>query len=679
MANRLLDLYGLGDQPFYSGDGDVYTTASLMPGIEREQAWRGSAFGKVANWLEGKSKGLEGATMFNPVVMGLEGAGTMNRWLGAAAGHTDQLQTQDVLAPLGLSAMAAPFMPRNALGSAGGRLAPFGKASLDSVEPQPFRYELPEGVTVSRTGKDYTFFDGENQIGNAYVRDLGDRVQVGKIGLDEPYQRRGIGNAFYDQLGDEYRKTVVPDDTLSPAAYEFWRKRDPDAVAGHQNIGQTWSRGAFGDTAGAPLPAITERNAYLMEQLKALEDILADFPGGGGGVLSDQSRSSLPGSIVNALDERNALGSAGGRLAAGAAENALDANPPQARTGPSVLTPMQQARAMRDDARIVNGIAVFDEMVTAPDQKALFGLLGKVSKYRSQKDDKGILRFIIDYDGNLRVQDAAAGTHYTMGDDPILAGWIGRDGTFYARHASMDDVWTFEAKKDYLEKLSGKPVRLMEQQDFERLVRENGASNSLAADQARGALPGTVVNALEDRGIKAYHGSPHDFDEFNTPAHFALEEGLAKAYRASGGSTGQGVPREYYAASQAYKDAGDNIDGALKILSQKSATAPEIAREYYQKAADYLASGGNVGHMYEVRLPEPTKHYNRHGGDGDAAMYADAVAGGHKVISLNNKEVVALDKSVIEVIRKYGIAAAASMYGLEAVNSVMGDQSDIGP
>ena len=130
--NRMLDPYGLGYRPMMSDAEDV-DTQSVVNRMNANQAYEQSPFGRVNAMLTRQTDALEGSSGFNPVNMMLEGAKTANRWLGAAAGHGDRVTYGDMLAPLGVTAMTAPFMPRNALGSAGGKLA------AGSGEPQGVR------------------------------------------------------------------------------------------------------------------------------------------------------------------------------------------------------------------------------------------------------------------------------------------------------------------------------------------------------------------------------------------------------------------------------------------------------------------------------------------------------------------------------------------------------------
>jgi hypothetical protein len=64
----------------------------------------------------------------------------------------------------------------------------------------------------------------------------------------------------------------------------------------------------------------------------------------------------------------------------------------------------------------------------------------------------------------------------------------------------------------------------------EGTVKSSTTGETLFADQARSSVPGTVVNALaEPQGIRAYHGSPHDFDKFD-PAKIGSGDGTAQGH-----------------------------------------------------------------------------------------------------------------------------------------------------
>ena len=153
------------------------------------------------------------------------------------------------------------------------------------------------------------------------------------------------------------------------------------------------------------------------------------------------------------------------------------------------------------------------------------------------------------------------------------------------------------------------------------------------------------------------------------------------------GLGGYNTPEGWYLAHGALDRAGQNKAKAIEALEQEIKELSTPLPHHYQGRSlvdvvlgrpakltpefedfvqrhtalnragiDYLKSGAPTGKVYEAELPRPTAHY-----DGDqAADIADAIAKGHKVITWGRKdagEIIALDKNVIDILRKYGIAA----------------------
>jgi hypothetical protein len=108
----------------------------------------------------------------------------------------------------------------------------------------------------------------------------------------------------------------------------------------------------------------------------------------------------------------------------------------------------------------------------------------------------------------------------------------------------------------------------------------SGSANLLAANDSNAALPSLLANALEQpKGIRAYHGSPHDFDQFDMSKigtgegnqayghglYFAENEGVAKWYRDVLG----GPPSEGYAKLLDNINASSLSDQAKKIAQDE--------------------------------------------------------------------------------------------------------------
>jgi hypothetical protein len=271
---------------------------------------------------------------------------------------------------------------------------------------------------------------------------------------------------------------------------------------------------------------------------------------------------------------------------------------------------------------------------------------------------------------------------------------------------------------------------------------------------------GAVENAAA-KGIRAYHGSPHDFDKFDISKigtgegaqayghglYFAEREGVAKSYReALRKTTVDGNPFSSRTpegvASGAEHLYGGDVEKARKYLQDNIDFAghPQELRDLHKQALELINAKGfpktvrEPGHMYEVRLNADPDHFldwdkplsqqsekvqrivSKFGDDvtsGDplgkdilqskipfslrydhgikgmshdklgalalreagipGARYLDA---GSRTAGEGSRNYVVFDPEIISIVRKYGIAAAASMYGLDAVNQAMGAAQD---
>ena len=200
--------------------------------------------------------------------------------------------------------------------------------------------------------------------------------------------------------------------------------------------------------------------------------------------------------------------------------------------------------------------------------------------------------------------------------------------------------------------------------DVEQAVKGKLYSNP--DDPTTAAILAAMGAQDKPQGIKAYHGSRQDFDAFETPAFFSTKEGIANRYRMHGGG-GDNIngkynepPPGYILAVDHYLDNGKDKDAARNALhasrmqARKNGLVPD---EEFQAALDYLQSGKTLGTSYEVRLPEPDYTYPFLESPDQKQAIADAMAKGHKVIGLyGGDELVALDPSVINIVRKYSNA-----------------------
>lgn len=167
--------------------------------------------------------------------------------------------------------------------------------------------------------------------------------------------------------------------------------------------------------------------------------------------------------------------------------------------------------------------------------------------------------------------------------------------------------------------------------------------------------------APKPAGIRAYHGSPNDFDHFQVPAFFSEHEGTALFYKNQGGSGSNGVGSTEYRRAARAVDTFGSRSAAIDALKYDQ---PHIA--------NYIRNGGNIGHMYEVAIPHPTGSYiaqlDNHG-----PTLAAARKDGHKVIEMfdgpnGGRELVVFDPTVIEILRKYGLLPPVAAGTAAALN-----------
>ena len=156
-----------------------------------------------------------------------------------------------------------------------------------------------------------------------------------------------------------------------------------------------------------------------------------------------------------------------------------------------------------------------------------------------------------------------------------------------------------------------------------------------------GAITGVPVRGTEAvlgaGPIRAYHGSPHDFDAFDLSKigtgegaqayghglYFAENEGVAKAYQDALKGKPQSIPsdpdspifqqalRENIAANELQVASGDLAKAKAGLNSKISGQAPGRAREDYEAALDMLHDNPAKfnGRMYEVNINADPEHF----------------------------------------------------------------------
>jgi hypothetical protein len=135
----------------------------------------------------------------------------------------------------------------------------------------------------------------------------------------------------------------------------------------------------------------------------------------------------------------------------------------------------------------------------------------------------------------------------------------------------------------------------------------------------RAANTVSMSGASDGPGIKAYHGSPHDFDRFSLDKigtgegaqayghglYFAESEGVARSYRDSLSGKSDYAMREAKRASK-YDDTWTNTAKALISDGMSVDEAGKVLRKAYKGITDDQVAialhEANPGRMYEVNI-----------------------------------------------------------------------------
>jgi len=321
-------LANLFDQPALPGlwgDAEDYDTRMIVERMRRNQAYENSLFGRIADWLGRQQEWFEGASAFNPIAMALEGAQIANRWAGSPA-FPERVQQGDMLAPLGLGAMAAPFAVRGAIGSAGGRLAasasdlPMDEASrLARAREMGFDTDtvLYHGTdetftefdpAMSRTAR-YHFFTPDRETASGYGRNVGEYfVRGGKQAnlVDPGPEEIAVLRRTYDAIGDDYGFDSFDDfldAVTSGQMYQMFASPhfQNDVLGDLRAAGFGSVRmpdAGFGGTMSESVVVFDPKNIRSVNA--AFDPSKSDSANL---LAADTARSSLPGIVINAAAE----------------------------------------------------------------------------------------------------------------------------------------------------------------------------------------------------------------------------------------------------------------------------------------------------------------------------------------------------------------------------------------
>jgi hypothetical protein len=148
----------------------------------------------------------------------------------------------------------------------------------------------------------------------------------------------------------------------------------------------------------------------------------------------------------------------------------------------------------------------------------------------------------------------------------------------------------------------------------------------LSADQAKASMPGVFTQAAEregkgpfeqtPKGVRAYHGSPHDFDRFDMSKigtgegaqayghglYFADQEDVAKSYR-------DRIKPSWSVDEDPFNPGGYVgmvLDSNIQPHARQEFPSREAAESWARQAANEIET---PGHMYEVNINADPEHF----------------------------------------------------------------------
>jgi len=193
-------------------------------------------------------------------------------------------------------------------------------------------------------------------------------------------------------------------------------------------------------------------------------------------------------------------------------------------------------------------------------------------------------------------------------------------------------------------------------------MAQNATDAGVGAAQAARRFATEEAGAVGPRSIRAYHGSPHDFDRFDvsqTPNDylwFSSDRGYAEGLAGRRGLS--------KAKDGSVFEVNLNAKRPLDIDVQKTATE------------DLANAGIDISQMSPAEIEAAWL------GDQNFEFIVEQLApgvkrGGHDVVAFRGTldgfgrptdQFVVFDENLIEIVRKYGIAGAASMLGVAAAD-----------
>lgn len=187
-----------------------------------------------------------------------------------------------------------------------------------------------------------------------------------------------------------------------------------------------------------------------------------------------------------------------------------------------------------------------------------------------------------------------------------------------------------------------------------------------AQDFAFGAAMGLIPMRRAMQGIRAYHGSPHDFDRFD----------MSKAGSTTDpGALGRGI---YLSTDKAVAE-GIELKGSGRIGEkphkyevQVNAQNPlELSHPPGKMSMGPAQRISDVSRALGLEPPKNQQEWAKWADDVAVAAKAkghDAITYDMSPVGYNHKEISVFDDKLIDIVKKYGWAAIAPLLGLTAEN-----------
>jgi hypothetical protein len=210
-------------------------------------------------------------------------------------------------------------------------------------------------------------------------------------------------------------------------------------------------------------------------------------------------------------------------------------------------------------------------------------------------------------------EEAKGNKRYRIGKEPTV------------EREQPEEEFTEGMEPDEAEELTPEaPSALMKREDYAVLQRMR-------------VIPGIHIGEIFSRPgelhqIKAYHGSPHDFERFDISKigtgegaqafghglYFAENEGVARSYKLAGQPAWMGPTVHGHIDTALQTAKANGLDGsearkfAIDYLNKQANNAPPGVRQQFYDAInnfDQLASRGAPGRMYQVAIKADPEHF----------------------------------------------------------------------